>query len=82
MASAVPQKGGCGMFSVDKCLQFIEKNGDREGYIIVKTDQEPSIEYLIKDLLEERAEGQNIGGGVVGSEQWEQWYREEGSPGS
>ena len=48
MASAVPMKGGTGRFAIDKCLEFVEENGDREGNIIVKTDQEPSITYLVK----------------------------------
>ena len=60
MATAVPTKGASGKFSVDKCLEFIDENGDREADIIVKTDQEPSIQYLIKDLLEERRDGKTI----------------------
>ena len=31
-----------------------------EGDIIVKTDQEPSVQYLIKDLLDSRREGNTI----------------------
>ena len=57
MATAVPTKGACGKFGVDKCLEFIEENGDGEGDILVKTDQEPAIQYLIKELVEARADG-------------------------
>ena len=40
MATAVPMKGlSTGRFSVDKCLEFIEENGDAEARILVKTDQ-------------------------------------------
>ena len=60
MAATVPSKGGTGKFGVDKCLDFIEENGDREGNIIVKNDQEVSMQYLIKDLLVERAAGKTV----------------------
>ena len=60
MATTVPTKGGTGKFGVDKCLDFIEENGDREGDIVVKNDQEASMQYLIKDLLTERPEGKTI----------------------
>ena len=60
MAAAVPQKGGLGKYGTDKCLEFIEENGDKEGSVIVKTDQEASIEYLVKDLMFERPEGKTI----------------------
>ena len=42
---------------MDKCLEFIDENGDREGDITVKTDQEPAVEFLIKELVDQRAEG-------------------------
>ena len=35
----------------------MEKNGDKVNKVIVKTDQEPSIEYLIRDLVNRREEG-------------------------
>ena len=38
MATAVPQKGGCGMFSVDKCLELVAENGDASNKILTKTD--------------------------------------------
>ena len=61
MASAVPMKGfTTGKFTVDKCLEFIDENGDREMSIVVKTDQEPSIEYVVNDLVKERSEGKTI----------------------
>ena len=60
MATTVPNKGGGSKFAVDKCLEFIDENGDREGNIIVKNDQEPSMQFVIKDLFEERREGGTI----------------------
>ena len=58
--TAVPMKGASGRFSTDKCLEFMGENGDTEGKIIVKTDQEPSIKYLVDDIIERRAEGRTI----------------------
>ena len=43
---------------MDRCSVFIEENGDRDNHFVVKTDQEPSIEYLIKDLIEHRKSGE------------------------
>jgi hypothetical protein len=39
---------------------FLDENGDREGKILVKSDQEPSVVYLIKDLVEARPEGRTV----------------------
>ena len=60
MATTVPNKGGIGRFASDKCWEFMEENGDKVNKVIVKTDQEPSIIYLIKDLVGRREEGQKI----------------------
>ena len=60
MATTVPNKGGIGRFASDKCWEFMEENGDKVNKVIVKTDQEPSITYLIKDLVGRREEGQTI----------------------
>ena len=51
MATTVPMKGGSGKFPVDKCLEFILDNGDSEANIILKTDQEPAIEALIREVV-------------------------------
>ena len=59
-ATAVPQKGASGRFATDKCIEFIQENGDEENSILVKTDQEPSIQCLIKDLIDTRKEGKTI----------------------
>jgi hypothetical protein len=59
-ATAVPQKGASGKFASDKCVEFIEENGDAGNKVIIKTDQEPSIEYLRNDVIQDRPEGQTI----------------------
>ena len=59
-ATAVPTKGSSGRFAVDKALDFIEEAGDMNEKVIVKNDQEVSIQYFIKDLVEQRHEGRTI----------------------
>ena len=59
-ATAVPTKGASGKFAVDKALQFMEEVGDTTSKVIVKTDQEPSIQYFVKDLIESRPQGQTV----------------------
>ena len=56
MATVVPMKGSSGRFAVDRALDFMEECGSRSRYIIVKTDQEPAIEYLVKDIAEARGD--------------------------
>ena len=60
MATALPNKGSTGKFGVDKCLEFLEENGDAEGTVILKSDQEPAMEILMKELVEARPEGRTI----------------------
>ena len=50
MATAVPNKGASGRFATDKCLEVMEENGDGDNNVVVKKDQEPSMEYLFKDI--------------------------------
>lgn len=54
MATVVPEKGSSGRFSAEKCLELIEECGDGECDVIVKTDQEPSVGILVKDIKEMR----------------------------
>ena len=61
MASSVPSEGLVqGNFSIDKCLDLIEENGDRQGDIIIKTDQEASIECLVGGIREFRELGKTV----------------------
>ena len=59
-ATAVPQKGASGRFATDKCVEFFQENGDGGGKVIIKTDQEPSIQYLENDMVDSRREGRTI----------------------
>ena len=60
MAAAVPEKGSRGRYVVDEVRKMIEEVGDKGSSIIVKSDQEPAITVLIKDLIEEREEGRTV----------------------
>ena len=60
MATAVPVKGGGNEFIADKCIEFIRENGDQEGKIIIKTDQESNIKCLVEDVMERRPEGRTV----------------------
>ena len=59
-ATAVPTKGASGRFSSDKALQFMEEIGDTTSKVIVKADQEPSIKYLVNDIVEGGPQGQTV----------------------
>ena len=56
MATVVPEKGSKGKFTADKCLDFFAECGSRNGDIVLKSDQEPAIAYLVKDLVLERGD--------------------------
>ena len=69
MATVLPEKGSSGRFSAGKCLELMEECGDGEGDVIVKTDQEPSIKILIKDIKEIRESRTVVEESPVGSHQ-------------
>ncbi len=60
MSVTVPMKGTSGKYAIDKILEFMQENGDADNRVIIKNDQEPSIQVLIKDLLREREDGRTI----------------------
>ena len=59
-ATAVPTKGASGKFASDKAVEFMEEVGDRATKVILKSDQEPSIKFLVKDIIDSRPEGQTV----------------------
>ena len=59
-STTVPTKGASGKFASDKVTEFMEEIGDRSTKVIVKTDQEPSIKYLVKDVIDARPLGQTV----------------------
>ena len=60
MAAVLPGKGSKGKFAADKVVEYIGECGDAAADIIVKTDQEPAIEYLVKDIVLERGPNKTI----------------------
>eukprot|EP00973_Karenia_brevis_P071509 9936285-Karenia_brevis.AAC.1 len=60
MATTVPQKGGRGMFAVDKCLDFIHEHGDAKVDILAKSDTEEAMKLLVRSIQEERNESKTV----------------------
>ena len=54
MASVVPTKGTSGQFAALRVLEFIKECGAAESEVILKADQEPSINALVADVLKAR----------------------------
>ena len=82
MVTAVPTKGGGSSFIFNKCLDFMQENGDKDLTMVVQTDQESSVKYLTDAIIQGRLKkrpdpeespirrmaGENAGSnGVVGS---------------
>ena len=53
MAQVVPTKGSTGMFAARRVVEFMEECGDRHADVIVKTDQEQAIKFLVKDIMQQ-----------------------------
>eukprot|EP00973_Karenia_brevis_P006719 913630-Karenia_brevis.AAC.1 len=60
MATTVPQRGGRGMFAIDKCSDFIHEAGDAKVDILVKSDTEEAMKLLIKSIQEERTDCKTV----------------------
>ena len=56
MATIVPGKGSKGKFVADQVWDFIAECGYKSEDIVLKTDQEPAIKYLVKDMVLERGD--------------------------
>eukprot|EP00973_Karenia_brevis_P070752 9835165-Karenia_brevis.AAC.1 len=60
MATTVPQKGGRGMFAIDKCIDFIDEVGDGKRDILIKSDTEEAMKMLMRCVKEERHEVKTV----------------------
>eukprot|EP00973_Karenia_brevis_P091083 12405735-Karenia_brevis.AAC.1 len=60
MATTVPQKVGRGMFAIDKCLDFVDENGDAKVDILIKSDTEGAMRLLVRNSQEERHESKTV----------------------
>ena len=59
-AVVVPKKGSTGRFAAKMVLELIEECGDKDRDIIVKTDQEPAILFLVDDICTSRTGARTI----------------------
>ena len=60
MATAIPSKGGSGAYSVDKCVEFIEANGEKDAAIIIRSDQEASMQILVQEIIVNRNQARTV----------------------
>ena len=55
-STVVPSKGSTGKFAARMAMNLIEECGDRDRDIILKSDQEPAIKFLVDDICTSRTE--------------------------
>ena len=59
-AVVVPSKGSTGRFAARKVLDLINECGDKDRTVILKTDQEPAIKFLVDDVCMARTGARTI----------------------
>ena len=59
-AVVVPSKGSTGRFAARKVLDLIQECGDKNSTVIVKSDQEPAIKFLVDDVCMSRTGAKTI----------------------
>ena len=59
-AVVVPSKGSTGMYAARMVLELISECGDKDRDVIVKTDQEPAIKFLVDDICMARTGARTI----------------------
>ena len=47
---AVPTKGATGAFAARRVIELVNECGNKDASIILKSDQEPAIKYLVSDV--------------------------------
>ena len=60
MASVVHTKGATGAFAARRVIELMDECGDHSTSVIVKSDQEPAIKFLIKDIVQQRTSARTI----------------------
>eukprot|EP00973_Karenia_brevis_P004954 682846-Karenia_brevis.AAC.1 len=48
------------MFAVDRCLDFIDENGDAKVDVLIKSDIEEAMKMLVRSIQQERVEGKTV----------------------
>jgi hypothetical protein len=59
-AVVVPSKGATGSYAARMVLELVNECGDRDQDIILKTDQEPAIQFLVDDVCVNRTGARTI----------------------
>ena len=59
-AVVVPSKGSTGTFAAGMINELIQECGDKDRDIILKTDQEPAIQFLVDDICTARTGARTI----------------------
>ena len=54
LSLTVPRKGSTGDYAALKVAEYINECGNQDADIIIKTDQEPAIKYLVDDIKKHR----------------------------
>ena len=60
MASMVPTKGATGAFAARRVIELMDECGDHSTTVIVKSDQEPAIKFLVKDIVQQRTSARTL----------------------
>ena len=56
----VPTKGSDGSFAARQAIELMNECGNKDVDIILKTDQEPAIKYLVDDIMKNRTGAKTI----------------------
>ena len=56
----VPSKGSTGSYAARAVLELMEECGDRDAKVVVKSDQEPAIKFLVDDVRVNRTGAKTI----------------------
>jgi hypothetical protein len=59
-AVVVPSKGSTGSYAARQVLELMKECGDKDREVIVKSDQEPAIQFLIDDICTNRTGAKTI----------------------
>ena len=59
-AVVVPKKGSTGSYAARMVLELMNECGDKDREVIVKSDQEPAIQFLVDDICTNRTGAKTI----------------------
>ena len=59
-AVVVPSKGSTGNYAAKMVVELINECGDKDREVIIKTDQEPAIQFLVDDVCTNRTGARTI----------------------